>query len=127
MLEFLVQGHALGGVTQDHFRHHLGLRQVQQIAPHGFVPAEKRGFLDELQFGIRVVLEHHLRKSERVQGAPERRLLPFTALHDEGHDPAFLRQGLHDPAGIAVGVTVEDYGFGLEHRATRYEVGASRL
>ena len=107
------------GVAQYHLGHHLRLREGEQVFAHVLAPVDKRRFLDVLKLRIRVFAEHDFAKGERVERTLERRFLPLAALYDEGDNPGFLREGLHYPAGVAVGVAVQDYGTGLDHRRER--------
>ena len=103
------------GVAQNHLGDDLRFRETQQVVSQVLVPVEKRRFLDELQFRIRILPKDNFAQRERIQSPPERGFLLLAALDDERNNPAFFRQDFNDKARIAVRKAVKNYGTSFNH------------
>ncbi len=104
------------GVAQNHLGDDLRFRETQQVVSQVLVPVEKRCFLDELQFGIRILPKDNFAQRERIQSPPERRLFSLSALDDERNNPALFRQDFNDKARVAVRKTMQNNGTSFNHR-----------
>ena len=103
------------GVAQNHLGDDLRFRETQQIVSQVLVPIEKRRFLDELQFGIRILPKDNFAQRERIQSPPERGFLFLAALDDERNNPALFRQDFNDKARVAVRKTMQNNGTSFNH------------
>ena len=84
--EFFLKGNSLGSVSQDDFRHHLGLGLAKQVCPHVSEPVDEGPFLHELQVGVWILAKDNFAQGQRVQGSPERGFLSLASLKDEAYN-----------------------------------------